>query len=116
VAVASAGTLPAAHVQPEILDALREQGVDAATAFPKPLTDEVVNHADIVVTMGCGDACPVIPGRRYLDWDLPDPQGQDLETVRRIRDTIAERVTLLLTELDGAATTVHTPRPTEGSA
>lgn len=117
VIVTSAGTAPAEQVQPHVIEALRERGVDASAAFPKPLSEEVINHADVVVTMGCGDACPVIPGRRYLDWDLPDPRDQDLETVRRLRDSISDRVSVLLTELNEMALTTagHDLRdPAEG--
>jgi len=99
VTVASAGTKPAGEVEPQVLVALAEVGVDATDAFPKPLTDDVVGGADVVVTMGCGDACPVLPGRRYLDWDLPDPMGADLDTVRNIRADIDRRVQTLLAEL-----------------
>jgi arsenate reductase len=99
VEVASAGTAPAEQVQPEVVAALWEAGVGAAEAFPKPLTDEVVTNADVVITMGCGDSCPVIPGRRYLDWDVADPAGASPATVRLIRDDIADRVTVLLAEL-----------------
>ncbi len=95
----SAGTSPATEVQPEVLTALQELGVDAGEAFPKPLSDEVVTNADIVVTMGCGDSCPVVPGRRYLDWDVADPAGRDIDTIRRIRDDLAQRVDALLAEL-----------------
>ncbi|GAA2758619.1 low molecular weight phosphatase family protein [Actinopolymorpha rutila] len=102
----SAGTSPAAEVQPEVLTALQELGAGAGEAFPKPLSDEVVTNADIVVTMGCGDSCPVVPGRRYLDWDVADPAGHDLQTIRSIRDDIAHRVTALLAELvDGPSHT-----------
>jgi arsenate reductase (thioredoxin) len=78
---------------------MREVGVDISTEFPKPLTDEVVRAADVVITMGCGDACPVYPGKRYLDWDLEDPAGKPLATVRLIRDEIDERVQALLGNL-----------------
>jgi arsenate reductase len=98
VTIASAGTRPSASVDPVVVEALREVGSNA-DAYPKPLTDELVSAADVVVTMGCGDACPVLPGRRYLDWDLPDPMGADLAAVRAIRDDIADRVQLLLVEL-----------------
>ncbi|GAA1130687.1 arsenate reductase ArsC [Nocardioides aquiterrae] len=99
VEVASAGTSPAAVVQPEVVLVLGELGIDAGEMFPKPLTDEVVAGADVVVTMGCGDSCPVLPGRRYLDWGVEDPAGRDLAAVRRIRDDIDERVGVLLDEL-----------------
>jgi arsenate reductase (thioredoxin) len=78
---------------------MEELGIDMSEAFPKPLTDEVVKAADVVVTMGCGDACPIFPGKRYEDWDLDDPAGEDLETVRRIRNEIDQRVQRLVAEL-----------------
>jgi len=96
VETASAGTAPGAAVQAEVLVALEELGIDGADLFPKPLTDEVVAGADVVVTMGCGDSCPVLPGRRYLDWGIADPAGRDLDAVRAIRDDIDARVTELL--------------------
>ncbi|MFB8773759.1 arsenate reductase ArsC [Streptomyces broussonetiae] len=102
VTVSSAGTHPAAEVEPHIAQALTEVGADLAGAFPKPLTDEVVRAADIVITMGCGDACPVVPGRRYLDWPVADPDGAALGVVRRIRDDIDTRVADLLASLPGA--------------
>ncbi len=88
----SAGTEPARQVHPEVVEVMRELGVDLAGRKPRRLSDELGRWADVVVTMGCGDACPVIPGRRYLDWDLPDPAGQTRERVREIRDDIARRV------------------------
>jgi protein-tyrosine-phosphatase len=99
VAIASAGTAPAPGIDPVVLEALAERGVDAGDVYPKPLTPEVVEAADVVITMGCGESCPVMPGRRYLDWDLVDPGGADLDTVRAIRDDIEDRVQLLLLEL-----------------
>jgi protein-tyrosine-phosphatase len=99
VVVRSAGTAPAAEVHGAVVDALAELGVDSAGAFPKPLAPEALEAADVVVTLGCGDACPVLPGRRYLDWDLPDPFDATVEQVRAVRDDLAERVTLLLHEL-----------------
>jgi arsenate reductase (thioredoxin) len=99
VVVRSAGSEPAAEINPVVVEAMAELGIDLGAEHPKPLTDEAVRAADAVVTMGCGDACPVYPGKRYLDWDLPDPAGQDLETVRGIRDEIDRRVQTLLTEL-----------------
>lgn len=99
VSVRSAGTDPAQDLHPGIRETLAEVGADAEDAFPKPLTEEFVAAADVVLTMGCGDACPVLPGRRYVDWALPDPDGADPEQLRRIRDEIAERVELLLHEL-----------------
>ena len=99
VVVRSAGTDPASQVHDEVVDALAEVGVDTAGAFPKPLAPEALEAADVVVTMGCGDACPVLPGRRYLDWDLPDPAGAGAEQARALRDDLAERVALLLHEV-----------------
>jgi arsenate reductase (thioredoxin) len=96
VHVRSAGSDPAEEINPNVVMALTEIGVDLSQEFPKPLTDEVVRAADAVITMGCGDACPVYPGKRYEDWELEDPAGKDLETVRRIRDQIDERVARLL--------------------
>jgi protein-tyrosine-phosphatase len=103
--VRSAGSTPAEEVNPAAVAALEELGVDMSEEFPKPLTDEVVRAADVVITMGCGDACPIYPGKKYEDWELDDPAGQDLETVRRIRDEIDERVQRLIGELlpDSAA-------------
>ncbi|MGW3457574.1 arsenate reductase/protein-tyrosine-phosphatase family protein [Streptomyces albidoflavus] len=86
-------------MEPFIAQVLTEAGVDAAGAFPKPLTDEVVQAADIVITMGCGDACPIVPGRRYLDWPVADPDGAPLAAVRDIRDVIDARITDLLSSL-----------------
>ena len=97
--VRSAGSAPADEINPVVVEAMRELGVDISREFPKPLTGEAVQGADVVVTMGCGDACPVFPGKRYEDWDLEDPSGKDLETVRRIRDEIDARVLVLLDEL-----------------
>jgi arsenate reductase (thioredoxin) len=97
--VRSAGTDPADEINPSVVEAMAEVGLDMSEEFPKPLTDEVVRAADVVITMGCGDACPIYPGKRYEDWVLDDPAGQDLETVRRIRDEIDARVTELVREL-----------------
>jgi protein-tyrosine-phosphatase len=97
--VRSAGSTPGEEINPNAVLALEELGVDMGEAFPKPLTDEVVRAADVVITMGCGDACPIYPGKKYEDWVLDDPAGQDLETVRRIRDEIDERVQKLIEEL-----------------
>jgi arsenate reductase (thioredoxin) len=99
----SAGTTPGERVHPEVVEAMREIGIDLGDRRPQQLTQEIAERADVVVTMGCGDACPYIPGKRYLDWDLPDPKGQPIEQVRRTRDAIAERVTGLLAELDRPA-------------
>ena len=97
--VRSAGSAPAEEINPNAVVALEELGVDMGEAFPKPVTDDVVRAADVVITMGCGDACPIYPGKRYEDWDLDDPSGQDLETVRRIRDELDRRVQRLIAEL-----------------
>jgi arsenate reductase (thioredoxin) len=97
--VRSAGSEPGDRVNPVAVEAMHEIGVDISTALPKPLTGDRVQAADVVITMGCGDACPIYPGKRYEDWELDDPAGQDLETVRRIRDEIEIRVRGLLAEL-----------------
>jgi arsenate reductase len=97
--VRSAGSDPTDQINPAVVQAMLEIGVDMAQEFPKPLTDEVVRAADAVITMGCGDACPIYPGKRYEDWELDDPAEQDLETVRRIRDEIDVRVQALISEL-----------------
>ena len=97
--VRSAGSDPGETVNPAVVEAMSEIGVDMSEEFPKPLTDEVVRAADVVITMGCGDACPIYPGKRYEDWVLDDPDGQDLATVRRIRDEVGERVQRLIDEL-----------------
>jgi arsenate reductase (thioredoxin) len=99
VHVRSAGSDPGEQVNPAVVEAMQEVGVDMSEEFPKPLTDEVVHAADVVITMGCGDACPIYPGKRYEDWALDDPAGQDLEAVRRIRDEIDGRVRRLVGEL-----------------
>ena len=95
----SGGSEPGEQVNPAAVEAMRERGIDISGEFPKPWTDEVVQAADVVITMGCGDACPVYSGKRYEDWTLDDPAGHDLETVRRIRDEIDARVKALITEL-----------------
>jgi arsenate reductase len=99
----SAGTTPADRVHPEVVEVVRELGIDLADRQPQLLTRELAEQADIVVTMGCGDECPFIPGKRYVDWDLEDPSGQPVETVRAIRDDISRRVDELLAQLEGAA-------------
>ena len=99
VAVRSAGTAPADAIDPTVVVAMSELGVDLSAERPKPLTDAAVGRADVVVTMGCGDACPVYPGKRYEDWPVDDPRGRDLATVRRIRDEIDRRVQTLIAEL-----------------
>jgi protein-tyrosine-phosphatase len=102
VHVRSAGSTPADEINPAVVAAMDEIGIDLSKEFPKPLTNEVVQAADVVVTMGCGDACPIYPGKRYLDWDLPDPAGQSVEQVREIRDEIDRRIRELLGELVSA--------------
>jgi protein-tyrosine-phosphatase len=96
----SGGSEPGAQVNPAAVAVMREVGIDISAEFPKPWTDEVVRAADVVVTMGCGDACPVFPGKRYEDWTLDDPAGRDVAAVRPIRDEIERRVRTLLSELD----------------
>jgi arsenate reductase len=99
VHVRSAGSTPASEINPAVVQAMEELGIDMAEEFPKPLTDEVVRAADVVITMGCGDACPIYPGKRYEDWELEDPDAKDLETVRHIRDEIDQRVQRLIGDL-----------------
>jgi protein-tyrosine-phosphatase len=99
VRVRSAGTAPAAEINPVVVDVLAELGCDVTREFPKPLTDEAARTADVVVTMGCGDSCPFYPGTTYLDWQLDDPAGQPHDVVRRIRDDIDARVRALLADL-----------------
>jgi protein-tyrosine-phosphatase len=99
VHVRSAGSTPADELNPRVVEAMREIGIDISQEFPKPLTDEFVKAADVVITMGCGDACPIYPGKRYEDWELDDPAEGDLATVRRIRDEIEARVVALIDEL-----------------
>lgn len=100
VDVYSGGSEPAADVNEVAVEAMAEAGIDIRTEFPKPWTDEIVRAADVVVTMGCGDACPVYPGTRYEDWELTDPAGQPIETVRGVRDDIEQRVRALMASLD----------------
>jgi arsenate reductase len=95
----SAGTTPGARVHPEVVEAMRELDIDVSQRVPQQLTDDLAQWADVVVTMGCGDECPYIPGKRYIDWDLPDPKGRPLGEVRSIRDDIAVRVAGLAREL-----------------
>jgi len=97
----SAGSTPAEHVHPEVVDAMRELGLDLAGRVPHGLDEADAEWADVVVTMGCADACPYIPGKRYVDWDLQDPAGRPLDEVRAIRDEIAARIAALVRELDG---------------
>jgi arsenate reductase len=96
----SGGSEPGSEVNPAAVEAMREVGIDIAGEFPKPWTDEILRAADVVVTMGCGDACPIFPGKRYEDWQLDDPKGMGVEAVRPIRDEIGERVRGLLASLD----------------
>jgi arsenate reductase len=96
----SAGTRPADHVHPVVVDAMREQGIDLSQRQPQTLTEELAEWADVVVTMGCGDECPYIPGKKYIDWDLRDPDGKPLGEVRAIRDDINTRVKQLAADLD----------------
>jgi arsenate reductase len=97
----SAGTTPADHVHPEVVEVMRELQIDLSDRTPQLLTRELAEQADLVVTMGCGDQCPFIPGTRYVDWALPDPSGQPVEAVRATRDEIATRIQALLHELNG---------------
>jgi len=99
VSVRSAGSEPGEEINPQAVEAMAERGIDISKKLPKPLTDDGVRAADVVITMGCGDACPIYPGKRYEDWDLEDPAGKDLDTVRRIRDEIEARVQRLVGEL-----------------
>ena len=99
VVVRSAGSDPADRLNPAVVAAMAEVGIDLSQEFPKPLTDQAVRAADVVITMGCGDACPIYPGKRYEDWQLQDPAGQPVEVVRGIRDDLDARVRQLLTEL-----------------
>ncbi len=96
----SAGTTPAEHVHANVVDVMREEGIDLSDRRPQLLTTELAQWADVVITMGCGDSCPVIPGKRYVDWDLPDPSGLPVARVREIRDDIAKRVGVLLESLE----------------
>src|SRR2546426_5954646 len=110
VKVRSAGSAPGERIHPNVVEAMAELGFDMAKEFPKPLTDQAVQAADVVITMGCGDACPFYPGKRYLDWELEDPAGQGLDAVRPIRDEIERRGRGPLPELVGAgAASAYTP-------
>jgi protein-tyrosine-phosphatase len=100
IEVRSAGSLPADRVNPAAVEAMREVGIDITHATPKALTPEAVQASDYVITMGCGDACPVFPGKKYLDWTLEDPAGKGVQAVRPIRDQIKARVEALITEID----------------
>jgi protein-tyrosine-phosphatase len=102
VHVRSAGSAPGETINPAVVEVMSELGMNLSEEFPKPLTDEVVRDADVVITMGCGDACPVYPGKQYEDWELEDPAGKDTATVRRIRDEIDARVQHLISRLEEA--------------
>jgi arsenate reductase len=99
----SGGSEPGSEINPVVVQAMKERGIDISGEFPKPWTDETVRAADVVITMGCGDACPIFPGKHYEEWELHDPAGQDLDAVRGIRDQIEERVRGLLARLRVAA-------------
>jgi protein-tyrosine-phosphatase len=99
----SGGSEPGNEINPAAIEAMREVGIDITNEYPKPWTDEIVQAADVVITMGCGDACPIFPGKRYVNWELPDPAGQSVDAVRPIRDDIEARVRDLLTELEVTA-------------
>lgn len=100
--VFAGGSNPGREVNPQAVEAMAEIGIDMSEAFPKPFTDDIVEASDVVVTMGCGDACPYFPGKRYIDWELPDPHGQPIEAVRAVRDEIGRRVEALLEEMLGS--------------
>ena len=103
VTVRSAGSTPGDDINPAVAEILTERGLDVTKEFPKPLTDEAARSADVIITMGCGDACPIFPGKRYEDWELDDPAGQGIESVRPIRDEIRARIEKLLAEILPAA-------------
>lgn len=105
VVVRSAGSAPANEINPAVVDVMAELDLDVSQEFPKPLTTETVEGSDVVITMGCGDACPVFPGKRYLDWQLDDPAGKTADEIRPIRDDIDTRVRLLVRELAGGSQT-----------
>jgi arsenate reductase len=102
ISVISAGSEPADQLNPAVVEAMKEVGIDISSERPKKLENDMVRESDVVITMGCGDACPVYPGKRYQDWELEDPAGKDLETVRGIRDEIATRIDALIGELTAA--------------
>ena len=104
VRVRSAGSAPASEINPRVVEAMAELGMDLSQEFPTPLTDDFVRAAEVVITMGCGDACPIYPGKKYVDWEVQDPAGEPIEVVRRIRDDIASRVRVLLSNLGVEAT------------
>ncbi len=103
VDVLSAGSEPASRLNPVAVAAMAEEGIDIANTVPRILTTEAVKDSDVVITMGCGDTCPIFPGKRYEDWELEDPAGKDIATVRRVRDEIKARIEVLLTEILPAA-------------
>jgi arsenate reductase len=105
----SAGTQPAERVHPEVVEVMREIGIDITHRMPRHLTRQRAEEADVVVTMGCGDECPYIPGKRYIDWDLPDPKGLPLDEVRAVRDDISKRVELLSTDLSSRESAGRAP-------
>jgi arsenate reductase len=107
----SAGTTPAKRVHPEVVEVMRELDFDLSDHRPQLLTPELAEQADLIVTMGCGDECPYLPGKRYLDWDLPDPKGRPIAEVRATRDEIATRVQALTTELDNGSIATKFPTP-----
>ena len=113
---ASAGTTPAERVHPEVVEVMRELGIDLADRQPEKLERESAERADVVVTMGCGDECPYIPGKRYIDWDLRDPKDLELAEVRAIRDDIASRVSSLVKDLDRTAIRSYTSEPSDTAA
>ena len=114
----SAGTTPAERVHPEVVEVMRELGIDLSGCIPQRLTRELAERADLVVTMGCGDQCPYIPGKRYIDWDLPDPKGRPVEDVRAVRDDIRRQVSELAADLDTslAAVSLVPPSPSAPAA
>lgn len=111
VTIRSAGSLPAGQVHPVVVEAMSELGVDLSQELPNALTDDAVRAADVVITMGCGDACPVYPGKTYRDWDVEDPAGKPLDEVRRIRDDIHRRVRELVAEIAPNHGPITTSRP-----
>jgi protein-tyrosine-phosphatase len=115
--IRSAGSMPAQQVHPNVIEAMSEHGIDLSQELPKALTDDAVRSADVVITMGCGDACPIYPGKTYRDWDVDDPAGKPLEDVRRIRDDIQRRVTELVADVapHGPVTTPRPPADSTGA-
>jgi arsenate reductase len=111
VRIRSAGSEPADRLNPAVVEAMKEIGIDIFAEQPKRLADDMVREADVVITMSCGDACPVYTGKRYEDWDLEDPAGQDLETVRGIRDEISRRIEALASTLTGRSSASPAERP-----